>query len=81
MTRGRRPLYHLAKAMPAPCNRHQDGMQGDQGGGGSQGRTQRRVAGDGTSDDGAHHDAQHHVERRGLAHEARLAPANQITAA
>jgi hypothetical protein len=80
MTRGRPALYPLAKAMPAVCKRRQDGMEGDQGGGGSQGGNQRRVAGDGPADDGAHHDAQHHVERRGLAHEALLALANRITA-
>jgi hypothetical protein len=44
MTRGRPPLYHLTKAMPAACNRRQDGMQGDQRDGASQGGDERRVA-------------------------------------
>jgi hypothetical protein len=81
MTRERPPLYHLAKTMPAACNRRQDGMQGDQGGGGTKAGpigalpVMARLTMEPT------HDAQHHVERRGLVHEASLALANQITAA
>ena len=72
----RTALDQFAEAVPAARDCREAGMQRNQGGGGSQGGDERRVAGDGPADDGAQHDAQDDVERRRLAHKASLVETN-----